>query len=269
MRHRARALVLTCCLAAGVAAPAPLLAQVPELPPLPAAAASSPGSSIDRGAAVPLRQFFGDTISDFKRLPSWETLTILSIGGAGAAIGHSVDQHATRTLSGSGALGTMLHSGETIGGARAQIAGAFAAYTVGRLTGSHTVSRVGADLIRAQLVTQALTAGVKLSVGRTRPDGTQYSFPSGHSSVSFATATVLQRHFGWKVGVPAYAMAGYVAASRVQVKRHFLSDVTFGAALGIVAGRSVTVGTGKTRFALSPAATRGGASINLTLVPRR
>ena len=60
--------------------------------------------------------------------------------------------------------------------------------------------------------------------------------------MTFATATVLQRDLGWKVGVPAYGLATYVAASRIQDKRHFLSDVTFGAAIGIVAGRSVTIG---------------------------
>ena len=80
----------------------------------------------------------------------------------------------------------------------------------------------------------------------------EFSFPSGHSSVTFATATVLQRNFGWKAGVPAYALASYVAASRVQMKRHFFSDVAFGAAIGIVAGRTVTVGRGRARFGSHP-----------------
>ena len=88
-------------------------------------------------------------------------------------------------------------------------------------------------------------------------DGTEFSFPSGHSAATFASATVLQRHFGWKVGVPAFAVASYVAASRVQEKRHFLSDVAFGATLGIIAGRTVTVGRGEARFAVSPMADTG------------
>ena len=87
---------------------------------------------------------------------------------------------------------------------------------------------------------------------------------SGHSSVTFATATVLQRDLGWKVGVPAYGLATYVAASRIQDKRHFLSDVTFGAALGIVAGRSVTVGGGNAKFAVAPTAAPGGGGISFT-----
>jgi membrane-associated phospholipid phosphatase len=99
---------------------------------------------------------------------------------------------------------------------------------------------------------------LKYSIRRVRPDDTPFSFPSGHTAVSFASATVLQRHFGWKIGVPAYALASYVGASRIQAKRHYFSDVAFGAALGIVAGRSVTVGRGDGRFAVAPMAAPGG-----------
>ena len=108
-----------------------------------------------------------------------------------------------------------------------------------------------------------------MAVGRTRPDGSVFSFPSGHTATTFATATVLQRHFGWKVGIPAYAAATYVAASRIQVKRHYLSDVAFGAALGIVAGRSVTVGRGDAKFAIAPAAAPGGGAVSFTWLGRQ
>ena len=77
---------------------------------------------------------------------------------------------------------------------------------------------------------------------------------------------MLQRNLGWKAGVPAYAMATFVAASRVQTKRHYLSDVTMGAAIGIIAGRSVTVGRGDARFAVAPSALPGGAGVNFTWV---
>jgi len=87
--------------------------------------------------------------------------------------------------------------------------------------------------------------------------------------VTFGTATVLQRNFGWKAGVPAYALASYVAASRVQMKRHFLSDVAFGAAIGIVAGRTVTVGRGLARFAVAPTVSSNQAGISLVLVDNR
>jgi membrane-associated phospholipid phosphatase len=214
--------------------------------------------------ASSVQDFVGQAIDDFRRIPSWQNLAILTAGGIGATLGHTMDDRVSDAMSKSTGLGGLLQTGEVAGGARTQFAAAVATYTLGRVIGSGKVSEIGADLIGAQIVTQSMTAAIKLSVGRTRPDGTQYSFPSGHASVTFATATVLQRHLGWKAGVPAYGLATYVAASRVHDKRHFLSDVTFGAALGIVAGRSVTVGTGDARFAISPAPTPGGGAVSFT-----
>jgi membrane-associated phospholipid phosphatase len=211
-----------------------------------------------------LSGLFADTIDDFRHLPSVESATILSIGIAGAALSKTLDHEATSTLSASTELGTFFHQGEGLGGARTQAAAALATYAIGRLTNHPRTAAIGADLVSAQIVTQTATSVIKMAANRTRPDGTNYSFPSGHSATAFATATVLQRHLGWKVGVPAYGIATYVAASRVQVKRHFLSDVAFGAALGIVAGRTVTVGTGDARFAVAPAAAPGGAGVNFT-----
>ena len=211
---------------------------------------------------------FKTTIEDFRRLPSQDTLTWLSIGGAIAAAGHTKDWDVTNGFSASGMRGTF-EPGATIGGARAQLAGALATYTIGRVTGHGRVASVGSDLIRAQILAQTMTAGIKLSARRHRPDGDEFSFPSGHTSVTFATATVLQRNFGWKAGIPAYALASYVAASRVQMKRHFLSDVAFGAGIGIVAGRTVTVGRGRARFALAPAISPNQAGVSLVLLDKR
>jgi membrane-associated phospholipid phosphatase len=208
---------------------------------------------------------FKTTIDDFRRLPSQDTLTVLAIGGAIAAAGQTKDWDVSNGFSASRMRG-MFEPGATIGGARAQLAGALATYTIGRVTGHRRVASVGTDLIRAQLLTQTLTAGIKLSARRHRPDGEEFSFPSGHSSVTFATATVLQRNFGWKAGVPAYAAATYVAASRVQMKRHFLSDVAFGAAIGIVAGRTVTVGRGRAQFAIAPTVSPNQAGVSFTLL---
>ncbi len=266
MRHRAHALVVAVSMAAGVtAAPCSVAAQT--LAPTPVAP-NEPGSSAV-SVSPSFRSIFADTITDFRRLPSLETAAILSIGGAGSAIAHRGDSSMTSTLTSSQDLHGFFSAGETIGGAPMQIAGAFAAYSFGRASNRPKIARVGSELVRAQLMSQILTAGIKMSVGRGRPDGTQYSFPSGHASTTFATATVLQRNFGWKVGIPAYGIATYVAASRIEAKRHYLSDVAFGAALGIVAGRTVTLGTGNARFALSPAAAPGGAGVNLTWLGKK
>ena len=118
-------------------------------------------------------------------------------------------------------------------------------------------------LIRAQIVTHGVTGAIKISARRMRPDFTdRNSFPSGHTSASFASATVLQREFGWKVGLPAYGVASYIGLSRIGENRHYLSDVIFGAAIGIAAGRSIGIGSGDRRFLISPVATRGGGGVS-------
>jgi hypothetical protein len=50
----------------------------------------------------------------------------------------------------------------------------------------------------------------------------------------------LERHLNRQLFVPAYVFSSYVAASRLRKNRHFTSDVVFGAAVGIIAGRTVT-----------------------------
>lgn len=229
---------------------------------------ASPGSTAPPPGDSAFRDLFGHTLRDLSRIPSRETATLLTIGAVAAALGHQVDGRVSRGLSQSPAADAALGVGEVLGGARLQFVGAAATYALGRLTGSPRVAAIGADLVRAHLVTQTLTIAMKTAVGRTRPDGTHYSFPSGHSSVTFAAATVLQRNLGWKAGIPAYAAASYVAASRIQDRRHFLSDVAFGAAVGIVAGRAVTFDRGDHRLTLAPAAFPGGAGVSLNWTRR-
>jgi len=262
IRRSPRQMIAATCLSCAVlaAAPGELAAQTASS----SDAQNRPPLSTQAPAPVGMQDVVAGAIQDFRRIPSWTNIAILAAGGLGAAMGHSSDRSVSNALAGSQRLGTVFGVGETAGGARMQLFGALGTYAVGRISGHNKISTIGADLIQSQIVAQSMTAAIKMSVGRTRPDGTEYSFPSGHASVSFATATVLQRNLGWKVGIPAYGFATYVAASRIQDKRHFLSDVTFGAAIGIVAGRSVTLGKGDAKFAVAPSAAPGGGGISFT-----
>jgi membrane-associated phospholipid phosphatase len=216
-----------------------------------------------------LGHLFTDAVADVRRLPSRDTITVLGAGALAAMSARPFDVRVSASLSRRHQPGGPNTPGATIGALSMQLGGAFSTYAVGRMTGSPKVALLGADLFRAQLLAQGMTQAMKHVTTRTRPDGTALSLPSGHTASAFASASVLQRHFGWKIGAPAYAMATYVATSRIQDRRHYLSDVAFGAAVGLVAGRTVTFGRERARFAVQPVAVAGGGGVSLTWVGRR
>ena len=179
MTRHASVLVVTLSLAIGSATlPAPALAQTV------AAADATPQWAVPDEDGLSLRNIVAEAFSDLTRLPSWETATILSIGGVGAVAGHRWDRDMSASMATSRDLGRALNAGGTLGSMQMQAAAAFATYAI-------------------------------------------------------------------------------------QDKRHYLSDVAFGAALGIVAGRSVTVGSGSGRFAIAPAPAPGGGGVSVTWLGAR
>ena len=66
------------------------------------------------------------------------------------------------------------------------------------------------------------------------PRPSEYSFPSGHSSSSFAAAVSFYRLLPKKLGIPAIVLAGLIAFSRLYVGVHYPTDVLAGALMGIV-----------------------------------
>ena len=86
----------------------------------------------------------------------------------------------------------------------------------------------------AGATTLGVTYALKYIVKKERPDRSdKHSFPSMHTSVSFTGAAFIQRRYGWKWGIPAYAVASYVGWSRTYGKKHDWWDVAAGAAIGI------------------------------------
>ena len=124
------------------------------------------------------------------------------------------------------------------------------------LTESHLFSSLLA-------VSQALTQGIKVAVRRDRPTGECCAFPSGHASASFATAAVLERHLGYRA-LPTFLVASYVAMSRLHDDRHYVSDVIFGAGIGIASGWTVVGRHGRSTYALTPVPIRGGMLLTFT-----
>jgi membrane-associated phospholipid phosphatase len=93
---------------------------------------------------------------------------------------------------------------------------------------------------------------LKGCVARPRPDAVMdaivplirtprdYSFPSGHTTVSFAGALVCYRMLPRRYGIPALVLAGLIGFSRLYLGVHFPSDV-LGGFLVALAGSGVSV----------------------------
>ncbi len=238
-----------------------------------------PGQKVAQGeeAAKPTRSFFPALIhnlgEDLKHVPRRNSLYWLAAGSGLALAVHPSDNQINRRLRESGLADTAFKPGKYVGSLPVLLGTGITTWAVGRHLHQTRTPHLGMDLIESALLSEGIVEAIKFSVRRERPlrtDGTRasgYSFPSGHATMTFAAATVLQQHLGWHWAVPTYTIASYVAISRLHDERHFASDVAFGAGVGIIIGRSVTW-HGRNFYA-SPALVPRGAGIMVSITPRR
>jgi undecaprenyl-diphosphatase len=112
--------------------------------------------------------------------------------------------------------------------------------------GANRFTAVGAATLSAA-VSVALFLQLKKLAHRKRPCGTerscwatllppdQFSFPSGHTMTAFSVAVPLGLFYpGLEAGLLFCALS--IAASRILLGLHFLSDVLAGSALGAILG---------------------------------
>ena len=206
-----------------------------------------------------IRALFGNLGEDLKNLPAMQNVYIAAIGGGLALAAHPGDQaFNAKLLSHYDAVNAAFAPGKYLGNTPEQVAFSLGTYAFGRLRDQPKVAHLGMDLLQAQILSEILIEPLKFSVHRERPDGSnRQSFPSGHAAITFATATVIERHLGWRKSLFGYAIASYVAMSRIHDNRHYLSDVIFGAAVGSIAGRTV-VHHQADYWAFTPVAMPGG-----------
>ncbi|MCT4634979.1 MAG: phosphatase PAP2 family protein [Rickettsiales bacterium] len=85
------------------------------------------------------------------------------------------------------------------------------------------------EFVKSFLTTTTITHALKFSLQNTslneRPNGKDYSFPSGHTASAFQGAFFLQKRYGSEYGVPAMALAGFTGYTRVRVDCHRWRDV--------------------------------------------
>lgn len=112
--------------------------------------------------------------------------------------------------------------------------------TAAGLTLGYKDSKGALQLGESAALTLGVTYGLKYAVDERRPNGGRYSFPSGHTSIAFCAAEFMRKRYGWEYGIPAYALASFVAYSRVESRQHHPQDVVAGAAIGMISSNIFT-----------------------------
>lgn len=93
-------------------------------------------------------------------------------------------------------------------------------------------------MFKASFYTLLVTASLKTVIQERRPGYPEdrSSFPSGHSSMSFAFASVVASRHGWAYGSLSYGVATYISVSRINDDWHYLHDVLVGMGIGAAYG---------------------------------
>lgn len=223
----------------------------PEPPPVPVAAAGTaqPGN--------PATRFLRDVTADQKRIwtspfhmtqRQFWTIAVPLVGGTVAL--KSVDRRITSELPNS--PDQILWSGRAsrIGAGYTLAAGTVLPTLLGQAMDKPRTISMGRAGVEALANGLMVTYATKWIFWRERPDvpggkGSLWSggssFPSGHAMSSFAVATAIAQNRKcpkW-LAITLYSAATAVSLSRVSSRRHFASDIYFGAFSGILIGRSV------------------------------
>lgn len=94
---------------------------------------------------------------------------------------------------------------------------------------------VTGNMILKPLVARLRPFAVNTAVELLIPPPTDFSFLSGHTYASFASASAIFRN-SRRIGIPALILASLIAFSRLYLYVHYPTDVLFGILLGILAG---------------------------------
>ncbi len=127
-------------------------------------------------------------------------------------------------------------------------------YLVGLSSGNTSTRLTGRAVLESVLYASLLTQVLKMSIGRSRPyqnsgardfhgfslTNAQWSFPSGHTTIAFATSASLSVRLKRPLAtVGLFTLAMLTIGQRLYDDQHWLSDTLFGAAIGTSIGLAV------------------------------
>lgn len=219
-----------------------------------------------------------DRIIDDSRdtiLASDNLTTLLLAGGASIALHHSnADKRLARHFTKHRVLnGFVDESFNIIGNPGTHFAATGLWYALAANKGDEFNKQRAWTMTTALAVTGLTTVGLKLIRDNDTPNEKRFAWPSGHTASSFTVASVLDEFYGPEVGLPAYALAGFVGFRMMDSGDHWASDVVFGTVLGWVVGHTVAGKHKKLElagFEIMPCFAAGGDSstMGLALVKR-
>lgn len=181
-----------------------------------------------------------DLLADAGALPSTENAWWLLGGAALSLLAYEIEDAdgISRALD-QGLIDSFADFGNIWGDMRVQAPLAAGCWIIGGTSDNDELAGLGYDLSRSLMLTYGTVSAIKLAVGRTRPNGEDYSFPSGHTAAAFSTAGVMsRRHPGWATGA-AVGLGVLTALGRMEDMKHYASDVAAGATIGWIVGRTV------------------------------
>ena len=117
------------------------------------------------------------------------------------------------------------------------LAGAW--YLLGQQRQDEKTYEVGRTLFSALIINGLSTMVGQAASWDRAPNGEWGAFPSGHTSSTFAVASVMHDAYGPLVGIPLYGVGVLVAMGRLEDDEHYLSDVIMGGVMGLVIGHTV------------------------------
>jgi hypothetical protein len=207
-------------------------------------------------------EFFKDLGGSFRALASVQNVVPVLAGGAALGLATIPEQDLERHFAPGNVWGKWAAPGKYIGNPLLLGGVSSALFAFSRKSQDRRFRSFSYALIQGSIMSTAVIQPTKAAFRRLRPnEENHHSFPSGHGADTFMYATVIAEHYGWKAAAPAYAIASYVAMTRLADRKHHITDAVAGAGIGFLIGRTVSARMRMkvpSRISMNVYRTRGG-----------